>query len=689
MEMIKDLTCPICLEFFAHPIILPCSHVLCRRPCAENLFDVNFIRCPVCRDNCYISGGISSLPRVIALESIIETVRAERKARTTGTSAANHDNPSSHKVSDNTSTNKSPPYFLSTSTSSVSSSVSPDQLSSRSTPELATPSSVIAPPLSQHRLLPPVPTVSLEDMLARTAAYSSNRQRVSPPADFSSERNNSEHSVGNNSTQPLLPLRFEQGTQSENRIQTEDGEQLFRTITRPALPSELANQNLQDCSIAPRSFEQTQIRSSHITRSLVSRPSASCTTFQVPHPDLESVNGIISGADRSVSTTQESCTSVDTGPVKREIQEQLQRLCDAQCQLLLHLTSYKDKADLLQDTLSRRRTNIDSQFDSLVAALEDSRNRFLEHVDEDSKRHQVEIDSVTVATEKLLTSTQELACFAEQILESTQDVMMETAPAILDSLALSVKDCQLCLLAAEPRFRTTMTHRIDLRNEKEILRNIDYLKAPSRPVLQVDKCTRNTDLVALVLAPPPPGDVIECYEITYCSEDQKRLGIEERYYATLSLDAPNPTPSTNNDGQVVVIDNLCRMTHYYFSACALNAEGRSQSSEFVQCMTIGQQETVVPVPVILENQCQTGNTSAVVCCPSTTAVTACQGVAHFLLYRPGGGAGVWHRRELSANEEKHSATRLRPGTEYDFAVMACNSRGECQMSEKVVLETKQ
>ena len=78
MDVDIDLQCPICLELFNYPIILPCSHVLCRSPCAEHLFDFNFIRCPVCRDNCYVSGGISSLPRVLALENIIERYKTER-----------------------------------------------------------------------------------------------------------------------------------------------------------------------------------------------------------------------------------------------------------------------------------------------------------------------------------------------------------------------------------------------------------------------------------------------------------------------------------------------------------------------------------------------------------------------------------------------------------------------------------
>ena len=79
VDVDNDLQCPICLELYTFPIILPCSHVLCRKPCAEHLFDFNFIRCPVCRDNCYVSGGINSLPRVIALENIIERYKKERK----------------------------------------------------------------------------------------------------------------------------------------------------------------------------------------------------------------------------------------------------------------------------------------------------------------------------------------------------------------------------------------------------------------------------------------------------------------------------------------------------------------------------------------------------------------------------------------------------------------------------------
>jgi len=89
VDVDNDLQCPICLELYTYPIILPCSHVLCRSPCAEHLFDFNFIRCPVCRDNCYVSGGISSLPRVIALENIIERYNKEKSKAKKGDNSGN------------------------------------------------------------------------------------------------------------------------------------------------------------------------------------------------------------------------------------------------------------------------------------------------------------------------------------------------------------------------------------------------------------------------------------------------------------------------------------------------------------------------------------------------------------------------------------------------------------------------
>ena len=45
---------------------------------------------------------------------------------------------------------------------------------------------------------------------------------------------------------------------------------------------------------------------------------------------------------------------------------------------------------------------------------------------------------------------------------------------------------------------------------------------------------------------------------------------------------------------VLLIENLCRSTTYYFCLSATNTAGKSASSEVVQCTTIGQEENVIP-----------------------------------------------------------------------------------------------
>lgn len=39
----KQLTCPICLQLFNKPVILPCQHNLCRK-CANELYQVSTLR---------------------------------------------------------------------------------------------------------------------------------------------------------------------------------------------------------------------------------------------------------------------------------------------------------------------------------------------------------------------------------------------------------------------------------------------------------------------------------------------------------------------------------------------------------------------------------------------------------------------------------------------------------------------
>ncbi|XP_048586453.1 E3 ubiquitin-protein ligase TRIM9 [Nematostella vectensis] len=97
-----ELTCPICLELFQRPVVLPCSHNLCTR-CARRILEPrgsskawadwvtenkgpNYkshlepdVKCPSCRRKIPVDPrGVDALPRNLILENVIERFKEER-----------------------------------------------------------------------------------------------------------------------------------------------------------------------------------------------------------------------------------------------------------------------------------------------------------------------------------------------------------------------------------------------------------------------------------------------------------------------------------------------------------------------------------------------------------------------------------------------------------------------------------
>ena len=65
---------------------------------------------------------------------------------------------------------------------------------------------------------------------------------------------------------------------------------------------------------------------------------------------------------------------------------------------------------------------------------------------------------------------------------------------------------------------------------------------------------------------------------------------QEKYYViNLPQDASPCTSSL-----LILIDRLCQKTHYCFSASASNTEGKSEASDVIHCVTLGDHEMVVP-----------------------------------------------------------------------------------------------
>ena len=99
-----ELTCPVCLDLFQRPVVLPCSHNLCT-PCARKILEPHGtpkvwakwvkenrgaeykshldpeVKCPTCRRKIPIDPrGVDGLPRNLILENVIERFKEERKA---------------------------------------------------------------------------------------------------------------------------------------------------------------------------------------------------------------------------------------------------------------------------------------------------------------------------------------------------------------------------------------------------------------------------------------------------------------------------------------------------------------------------------------------------------------------------------------------------------------------------------
>lgn len=84
METLEsELTCPICLELFEDPLLLPCAHSLCFNcahrilvsHCANNesVESINAFQCPTCRYVITLSKrGLEGLKRNVTLQNIID-----------------------------------------------------------------------------------------------------------------------------------------------------------------------------------------------------------------------------------------------------------------------------------------------------------------------------------------------------------------------------------------------------------------------------------------------------------------------------------------------------------------------------------------------------------------------------------------------------------------------------------------
>ncbi|XP_062600635.1 E3 ubiquitin-protein ligase Midline-1-like isoform X2 [Saccostrea cucullata] len=588
MEVDSDLQCPICLELFSYPIILPCSHVLCRSPCAEHLFDFNFIRCPVCRDNCYVSGGISSLPRVIALENIIERYKADRSSK---------ENINQQEKTHDAS-------LLDVSVSSQS--------------DTGTELSVLC------QLCNIAKKKAKKSCLDCNVSYCSNcllltHQKKDP---FN--------------THELVSPRDDLN-RSVNGMCTTHADQLSLYCKECCVPTCMA-------------CKDSNLHKGH---------------FMI--------------------TIEDAYTDI-----KASIDKNLQKLGSSQDKVTTALQNQRDNLKEMQQKIDRKRGEINAQCDMLLAEIENKRNFFLADLEYEERIRQNEQEELIKVMERILGSSQALYSYTSEVLNEDVSEFLEVANTLSEKLVKATIDCETAQF--QPSDCDVLPGKlVDFRKERNIIRDMNYLLAPVTPSVDVTRCSRSEDTVVLVLSPPRHShDVIDEYQIHYCSEEQKSLEIED---TLIVKNVPEDRLAAKNvpncSGVVVVlVENLCKATTYYFCVSASNQAGRSANSEVVQCTTLLPGESVIPAPVIVESLCRQFATSVQIYSSSPQDIAAEQHISHFLLYRPRGQSRAWRTLSLYGRQD-HRVFGLQASTEYEFLILGCNQRGECQVSNRVIVQTEQ
>lgn len=624
VDVDNDLQCPICLELYTYPIILPCSHVLCKSPCAEQLFDFNFIRCPVCRDNCYVSGGISSLPRVIALENIIERYKKEQKKDSSSAlSETGSKRSASTSQGSHTSTNENLAKSLSLLNSSV------HTLSSLTE--------------SFNREL----EIKCQHCKSATVRKRAKKFCVSCDRHFCATCLRQTHP----NKEPFINHVFiEPGSKSSTNSST------------------CANVKSSGASNTSKSRE---ILDSYCT--------LCAQTFS-------------SSSDERVSHFGHSILPLEHAykEFKNSITDSSEKLSSGQGKVVTSLKNLKDGLKDVQHVLSRRRDEINMQCDALLAEVENKRSYFLADLEYEERIHQNSIEDSIKKLEKVLGASQGLQSYVQDVMTSEKAPFLEIANTLNERVQKATVDCETASAVVPPDVDSLHYKVVDCRREKLLLRELQYLAPPSTPIVDVTRCSRSENSVVLALCPPSNvHEVVDQYEIHFCSEEQKNIELEETVIVKTSVeDSCSTKISANASGiLVLLLDNLCRASTYYFCLTASNAAGKSGSSEVVQCTTLADGENVIPAPVITESLCKRFTCSIQIFSSSPIDVAAEQKISHFLLYRQPSNNRVWKCVSMYGREE-HRVFGLTSGTEYEFVVLAYNLRGECRLSNKVALETE-
>ena len=75
----QHLECPVCMELYKDPRLLPCSHTLCKT-CLDGVVKNSSITCPVCRATHSVPpSGTDGFPRILVIAGMVDSLCVECK----------------------------------------------------------------------------------------------------------------------------------------------------------------------------------------------------------------------------------------------------------------------------------------------------------------------------------------------------------------------------------------------------------------------------------------------------------------------------------------------------------------------------------------------------------------------------------------------------------------------------------
>ncbi|XP_064643002.1 E3 ubiquitin-protein ligase Midline-1-like [Lineus longissimus] len=583
-ELREELICPVCLDYFQIPIIMPCSHVLCRG-CAVRLFDRNFIKCPVCRDQSYVSGGVENLPRVITLENIIDRLQqGTPPAGAEGGEIEAVENPCDLETSILCQMCQGMPRRAKRSCQDCNASYCSQCL------ELSHPN---RPPFTEHLLTEP-----RENPRPRVPKCSEHKEKA------------------NIYCMTCLSL----GCLVCFELKTHEGHDLKSLDEAKVLLMELLSENIKKL-------------------------------------------------DRS-----QELFSVAVGDGEKRLEE-------------------------IKLSIERRRKQINDECNSLLSEIEDKRRYFMQDLEYEARIKSTTVEDFINEYQRHSVKALSLAQYAKELLQETDAAaFLQLAHSVNERVIIgTVKVSDISVeSSADVECGSPKVKAVDFRKERTLLRDLNYLRAPSTPAIDVNKCSRSWNTVILVLSPMATDkmdDLVDTYHVYYSTEEEiNRMTKKVEVFKTPQEERKVFNLLVGQNASAVIMPYLQTGTMYYFSIKAVNPAGESGSCEDVAVATLDTTDTEISVPVIDQMRSRTFTSSIQLYCAAPSQHQHEPTLEFHLLYREANvniAPRIWKSKTMSSHgTNNHRIFGLEPNTQYEFMVLASGDDMACQLSEAVVLKTE-